>query len=124
MLKNILPTLCQELNVEIPPLNEQNYHALQLGSLKIDMKDLSPGYYWTSDLRPIPKEKREDFLMLIMKANFLGQGTGGASIGLKEDESCLTLSLSLPYEMNYKEFKDRLEEFTNYVDYWKSWQVI
>ena len=55
-----------------------------------------------------------------MKANFLGQGTGGATIGLKEDESFLTLSLSLPYEMNYRAFKDAVEEFVNYLEYWKS----
>ncbi len=57
--------------------------------------------------------------MLLMKANFLGQGTGGGALGLKEDESSLTLSLSLPYEMNYKVFKDSLEEFANFIDYWK-----
>ena len=54
-----------------------------------------------------------------MKANFLGQGTGDATIGLDENENFLTLSLVLPYDMNYKMFKDALEDFVNYLDYWK-----
>lgn len=39
---------------------------------------------------------------------------------MKEDESFLTLSLSLPYEMNYMAFKDAMQEFVNYLEYWKT----
>jgi hypothetical protein len=27
--------------------------------------------------------------------------------------------LSLPYEMNYKAFKESLEDFANFVEFWK-----
>jgi len=54
-----------------------------------------------------------------MKANFLGQGTGGAVIGLDAEEKFLTLSLALPYDMNYRSFKGAVEDFANYVDYWR-----
>ena len=120
MLNNLLPQLSQELNLgPIALPDEQKIHRVTIGSLSIALKDLNPGFYFSSDLGPLPQKKKEDFLMRVMKANFLGQGTGGGALGLKEDESCLTLSLSLPYEMNYKVFKDSLEEFVNFADYWK-----
>jgi hypothetical protein len=124
MLKNLLQQLCQDLGLEnVPPVDEQKFHQVKIGAFDIAMKDLEPGFYFSSNIGPLPKKKTEDFLMLLMKANFLGQGTGGATLGLKEDESFLTLSLSLPYEMNYKAFKDSLEEFANFVEFWKKESV-
>ncbi len=120
MLKAHLPQLCEDLKLESPPPQDEfKFQHLKFGAFNIAIKDLEPGYYLLSDVGPLPSDNREEFLMLAMKANFLGQGTGGSTLGLKEDESCLTLSLSLPYEMSYKAFKDSLEEFINYLDYWK-----
>ena len=123
MLKTLLQQLCQELGITEPILNENQFYQLKIGAFDIEMKDLDPGFYFSSNIGPLPKKKTEEFLMLLMKANFLGQGTGGATLGLKEDESFLTLSLSLPYEMNYKAFKDSLEEFANFVEFWKKESV-
>lgn len=120
ILKNLLQQLYQDLGLgAVLPPDEQKIHQLKISSFDISMTDLDPGFYFSSNIGPLPKKKKEDFLMLLMKANFLGQGTGGGALGLKEDESSLTLSLSLPYEMNYKVFKDSLEEFANFIDYWK-----
>jgi hypothetical protein len=124
MLKTLLQQLCQDLGMDtVPPADELKIHHLKINSFDIEMKDLDPGFYFSSNIGPLPKKKTEEFLMLLMKANFLGQGTGGATLGLKEDESFLTLSLSLPYEMNYKAFKDSLEEFANFVEFWKKESV-
>lgn len=120
MLRDHLSQLSEELKLgQLPPMDEKQFQRMKIGGFDIAMRDLEPGCYCVADVAPLPENKREEFLMHVMKANFLGQGTGGLTIGLKEDESCLTLSLSLPYEMNYKTFKDSLEEFINYLDYWK-----
>ncbi len=120
ILKTLLEQLCEELGLgAVPPVDELKFYHFKISSFDIVMKDLDPGFYFSSNIGPLPKKKKEDFLMLLMKANFLGQGTGGATLGLKEDESFLTLSLSLPYEMNYKAFKDSLEDFVNFAQYWK-----
>jgi hypothetical protein len=120
ILKTLLEQLCEELGLgAVPPADELKFHHFKISSYEISMKDLDPGFYFSANIGPLPKKKKEDFLMLLMKANFLGQGTGGATLGLKEDESFLTLSLSLPYEMNYNAFKDSLEDFANFVEYWK-----
>ena len=54
-----------------------------------------------------------------MKANLLGQGTGGAAIGIDPSEKFFTLSEVLEFEVNYKTFHEKLEDFLNYIDYWK-----
>lgn len=120
LLKTLLEQLFQELELgTVAPIDEHHFHHLKISSYPIALKDLDPGCYFSSNIGSLPEKKKEDFLVMIMKANFLGQGTGGATLGLKEDESFLTLSLSLPYEMNYKAFKDSLEDFVNFIDYWK-----
>ena len=120
MLEKLLEQLFKELDLgTLPSLDEEKRYHFKLSHFDIALKELDVGYYFFSEIGPLPQNKKEDFLMRVMKANFLGQGTGGAAIGLKEDESCLTLSLSLPYEMNYKAFKESLEDFVNYIGYWK-----
>ena len=54
-----------------------------------------------------------------MKANYLGQATGSSRIGLSSDEKFLTLSLGMPYEMNYRIFREIVEDFVNFVLYWR-----
>jgi hypothetical protein len=66
-----------------------------------------------------PNTKKEDLFIYLMRANLLGQGAGGARIGLDPDEKFLTLSSGLPYEMNYQTFKETIEDFANYLIYWR-----
>ena len=119
MLQKLLEQLLQELGLGTPLLDEQKLFHLNISGFDISLKEIEPNFYISANIGPLPQNKKEEFLMLVMKANFLGQGTGGSVIGLTENESFLTLSLSLPYEMNYITFKERIEDFTNYLDYWK-----
>ena len=123
MLEKHLDQLGKELGLAVPPPDPQNLRTLTIGKVGVMMKELDPGIYFQALIAPVPEKKQEELFMLLMKANFLGQGTGGSTLGLKEDESYLTLSLALPYDMNYKAFKEALEDFVNFVDYWKN-QVI
>ena len=54
-----------------------------------------------------------------MKANLLGQGTGGAAIGIDSSEKFFILTHTFPFEINYKTFHESLEDFLNYIDFWK-----
>jgi hypothetical protein len=100
--------------------NDQNAYRLNLSpEMQIEIKQLEPGVSFQAPLGPLQTPKREELLTLLMQANFLGQGTGGGVIGLDESEKSLTLSLAFPYDMNYKHFRDSIEDFTNYVDYWR-----
>jgi len=64
-------------------------------------------------------QKKEEAFIYLMKANLLGQGTGNQVLGLDPEEKTLTLSCIIPYDMDYREFKERIEDFVNYLDYWR-----
>ena len=121
MLQKFIETLCIGLSISpIPKLNAQKSLSLQLNDMiEVDLRDLDPGVAMRSKIGPCPEKRREDLLIFLMRANLLGQGTAGARIGLEADEKTLTLSLGLPYEMNYQAFKQHLEEFVNYLVYWR-----
>lgn len=119
MLERYLMQLSSDLGIDLPPI-KAGAATLKLNpELAITFRELDPGYFLYAPVTLCPKVKREELFTLLMKANFLGQGTGGGVLGLDEQEKFLTLSLSLPYDMNYKSFKDMLSDFANYVDYWK-----
>jgi hypothetical protein len=121
LLEKLLKTLVEELEIgEIPEKEEGDVYHLPLNpQLSVALHQLDPGISFWARIGPCPIVKREDLFILLMKANFLGQGTGGSTIALDENENFLTLSSVLPYDMNYKMFKDALEDFANYLDYWK-----
>ncbi len=121
MLQNFLSNLFEELKLgDVPSLDKEASCHFKISDLDIELKQLSlVGVYFCSNLEPLPQKNQENFLLSLMEANFIGQGTGGATIGLKEDESCLVLSSIFPYEMEYQIFRENLETFVNFVAYWK-----
>lgn len=121
LLEQLLTTLVQDLEIEeIPKREAGNLYHLQINpEMTITIRELDPGISFFSKIGACPEVKREDLFIALMKANFLGQGTGGAAIAMDENEKDLTLSSVLPYDMNYKMFKDALEDFANYLDYYR-----
>ena len=120
MLRVFLEDLCKELAIEpVPKLNELKIYPFHLGSEFIAIRDLEPGLGLQAQICSCPGNKKEELFIFLMRANLLGQGTGGARIGLDQEEKFLTLSLALPYEMNYQVFRETIEDFANYVIYWR-----
>jgi hypothetical protein len=120
MLEKFVSEICSELPIEASTKDaDQWVHLTVNPTLRVSVKALDPGIIFSAPIGEPPLQKREDFYMLVMKANFLGQGTGGGTLSLDGDEKLLTLSLALPYDMNFKNFKEHLEDFANFVDYWK-----
>ncbi|MBS0605020.1 MAG: type III secretion system chaperone [Verrucomicrobia bacterium] len=121
MLEPFINTIVADLELGPPPQKEEgNVYKLNLNpQISIVIKELDPGVSFWGRIGPCPTIKKEELFILLMKANFLGQGTGGAAIALDENENFLTLSSVLPYDMNYKMFKDALEDFANFLDYWR-----
>jgi len=121
MLKEFIDQVCQELDISPPKRNEEKAFAFSLNKeIQVLLKDLDPGVAMQAKICPCPPKKREDLFIYLMRANLLGQGTGGSRIGLGSDEKFLTLSLGLPYEMNYRAFKENLEDFVNYLIFWQT----
>jgi Tir chaperone protein (CesT) family len=121
LLDQWMQKIAQDLEIEeIPQKQEGDVYLLAINpQMTIRVGKLDPGVSFWAPISPCPTTKREELFILLMKANFLGQGTGGSTIGLDENENFLTLSSILPYDMSYKTFKDALEDFTNHLDYWR-----
>ena len=121
VLEKLLESLCKELSISpVPARNKEKFYLLNINdSISVKLFDLDPGIGLSSNIIECPKNKREDLFIYLMRANLLGQGTGGCRIGLDADEKVLTLSLGLPYELNYSDFREKFENFINYVVYWR-----
>jgi hypothetical protein len=121
MLEKFVPPLCQELSLPPPPAEARRRFALTLaGDVEVELRDLEPGVGLGAKIARCPARRREELFTWLMRANYLGQGTGGGRIGLDVEEKFLTLSFSIPYELSYLAFKENVESFVNYVLYWRS----
>jgi hypothetical protein len=120
-LIEMVEQLSSELGMEMPKWDQRTTCVLAINAaLAVTIRELTPGFSLNSLITDCPARKREDLFIYLMMANFLGQGTGGARIGLNADEKVLTLSVGFPYEMNYQHFKESVEDFVNYVVYWRN----
>lgn len=121
MLEPFLQTLAAELELErVPEKDKEGRFCISLNpELLIFAREEEERVLLSARIAPLPATRQEEVVSFLMKANFLGQGTGGAAIGLEEDEKFLTLSMALTYDMNYKLFKLALEHFANFLAYWQ-----
>jgi hypothetical protein len=121
MLQEFVQRMCSDLRIgDVPKMSPQKTFEFILNpEVKVNLIELNPGISMQAAIAPCPERKKEDLFMLLMSANFLGQGTAGARIGLDGQEKLLTLSLGLPYELEYSDFKQHLEDFVNYLVYWR-----
>lgn len=110
------------LALELPPPSAENKSAYMMvisPAHSLEFRDLPEGFSIGCKIGPCPPKNREDFYLLLMRANFLGQGTGRSVIGMDAEEKNLTLSSYIPYELDFKKFKEIVEDFINFIDYWK-----
>ncbi len=122
MLEELLNRLVEDL--QIPPLDPKDknscYYLSLTDDLEITIQSLKGGYAFFSKVALVPTQKKEEMFLYFMSANLLGQGTGDQVLGIDPEEKFLTLSCVIPYEMNYKEFREKIEDFANYLSYWRT----
>lgn len=115
-----LNEFCEKYKLKVPKKDTDNNFVLRFSKgITLHIKDLDPGFYVRSFLVKTPKIQKEEIFMKIMQANLLGDGTGKTVIGAEKNGNFLTLSMSIPYEISYKVFKEEIEDFINYLAYWK-----
>jgi hypothetical protein len=119
MLHDLFVQLSEELSLPVPKEPSSSYTLLFSKDISIEFQSVEPYIYMHAHIMALPKEVPEVLLIHLMKANLLGQGTGRSVIGIDQSEKFLTLSTSLPYEVSYGKLKESLEDFINYLIYWK-----
>lgn len=76
------------------------------------------GIYLSSTVAPVPQAK-EVFFGKALRANLFGRATRQSVLGLNESGTLLTLSREITNDVNFKEFKEILEDFMNTLDTWR-----
>jgi Tir chaperone protein (CesT) family len=61
----------------------------------------------------------ESLWELLLLANLFGQGTGGAVLSLDSSGTKVRLHQAFPFELPYVQFKEQLEQFVNYAEFWE-----
>jgi hypothetical protein len=120
MLDSILDDFKKQTNIECIKEKEKETYTIKISDTElITVTNLEVGVHFFSIIAPLISGTKEDFFIHLMKANYLGIGTGGSIIGLDPDEKYLTLSYPIHYEVNYRIFYDKLEDFVNYLSFWR-----
>ncbi len=122
MLQNFIPRLIDELELGDTTLTSgvPGIYTLPLeDGLAVNMTDIPNGFILKCNVAPFPKTMEELFATQLMLGNLFGQGTKGAVLGLNMDGTIITLTHVVDYPVEYKEFRESLEDFINTMDFWR-----
>ncbi|KIC71093.1 type III secretion system chaperone [Candidatus Protochlamydia amoebophila] len=121
MLDSFVHQLARELEMEdliISP--EPNYFTIPFADdIQVVVTQFHQSYLLKGNIGACPKNNLDQYFLKLMEANLFGRGTRGAGIGLNKEENLLTLSLELDYNISYKNFRERLEDFISILDFWR-----
>jgi hypothetical protein len=124
MLEQYMKKLCEEWQIPENKLATQvpGCYAIPMDvGLKImATRTQSGGYMLKCSLASYPSTNGEAFATNAMLANLFGQGTQGATLGLTMDGKTVTLTRSIDYQVDYKEFREILEDFITSMDFWRA----
>lgn len=67
----------------------------------------------------MPIGEEEELYRQMLLANLNGQGTKGGTLSLSDDGRRLILSRVIDYDINFKDFRDMLDDFISVVDFWQ-----
>jgi hypothetical protein len=122
MLKDFIRQLSKDIGAESPLEASAPgvYEYLIADDLAIIITEVQPdGFMLSSVLGPFPKGQEDAFLLSMMEGNLFGKETIGATLGLDREGKLLTLSRIIERRVDYREFKETLEDFFHIVNFWR-----
>ncbi len=88
--------------------------------LPLSVSQLSSGQIvLSSPFAKVPEKDVEKAYETLLNGNLFGQATNGALLGMSADCEWLTLTKEIGYDIDFKEFKDCVEDFINTVEFWQ-----
>lgn len=121
MLNNYIEQLIIDLEInEKVTTEDKNKYIIPIDqNINVTIKNMQPGCSLSTKIAPIPEYPCQEILSQIMNGNLFGQGTGEAILGIDNAGKMLTLSQEIPYDIEYQEFTEYLEDFVNYAAFWQ-----
>lgn len=109
-------------DLQIDPLFEKiekKLYTLPFDDRMIKLVETEQGFILSGEVGILPEEEDFSMVLYLLSANYLGQGTGQSALGLKPDGHTITITMDIRSDMSYAEFKEAVEEYVNYFDYWR-----
>lgn len=125
MLDRFIPMLIKDLDLGNTTLESGKpgiYH-LPLDDLRIAISTVDNTIVISCSIAPFPKANEEGFATQIMQGNLFGKDTHDSVLGTTIDGNTLTLTHIIDYQVDYKSFKDILQDYINALDYWREQAV-
>jgi hypothetical protein len=121
MLNQFIHQFAEEMDLPpIPSIGPGTYSLPLEPGLSITLTSMPQGeIFLSSTIAACPKSNQEYFYMQMLLGDLFGQGTRGAVLGINPEGTQLTLSLIVDYNIDYKGFKETIEDFINVIDYWR-----
>jgi hypothetical protein len=122
MLDTYMRRFSKEIEADPPmePSLPGMYEYLIEQDLAIIIKLHQPqGIEFSSILGPYPKNNEEAFIAEMMKGNLFGKETFNATLGLDAEGQKMVLSRLVESRIDYREFKEILEDFYHIVAFWR-----
>lgn len=122
MLDQYMEKLSRDMELE-GPLKAQipNVYTIPLEEgFKVTIAETSADHLTlSSTIGTCPTMGKEAFFTQLLLANLLGQGTRGAVLGMDIEANEVTVTQNIDYHVEYKDFRDIVEDFVNIADFWR-----
>jgi hypothetical protein len=121
-LEKLLPELLKDLNLKADALKIEAEGRVLLpleDGVAVSISESPAGITFKASLAAYPRERLEQFFMHALDANLFGMGTDGAILGISPDDKSFSLSRHLHHPLDYKLFRETLDNFINAVDFWR-----
>lgn len=121
MLETFMRQFVEELELDesIAEASAGAYTIPLEEDVKVLISALPQGFSLTCNVMSCPTANKELFLTKVLHGNLFGQGTHHAVLGLNDSGNLLTLSRVIDYNVEYKDFRESLEDFINTIDFWR-----
>lgn len=122
MLEEFMDKLSAEMEMEEPfKAQIPGVYVMRLDEdISISLiSQSSDRFTFSCTLGEAPIVGKEAFFTQLLLANLFGQGTRGAVLSLDINANELMLTRNIDHYIEYKEFRDSVEDFLNVVDFWK-----
>ncbi|HRW57995.1 MAG TPA: type III secretion system chaperone [Chlamydiales bacterium] len=112
--------LAKELDVSCTEFNQDNQSVMIFSDdIEILFEKKEDQMHFFANILMIDESCEGIILEHVMKGNLLRRGTGKNILGLSDDGKYLTLRNLVSYEESYEDFKNSIEDFINYLLFWK-----
>jgi hypothetical protein len=119
MLEKLIAQLKSDFNFEIPQKEDKSYELVFSETITISFNPFDENFNLNSKLFTFKEVPGQSELSHLLLGNLFGQATGGGILSLNIEGKELFLTKTFDYDINYKDFRDEVEDFVNYCEFWE-----